>query len=405
MSPQVSRFIDTARWLAAFAVLFTHVESYALVTLADTPAKDRGAAAYVVWFLYGYAHQAVVVFFVVSGFLVGGKVLRAVAGSKFLLRPYLIDRTVRIYVVLLPVLVATALLDLAGRRLFADTGIYRLPIFAGRSGVGDFFANLLNIQDIFVPYFGTNSALWTLSHEYWYYVTFALLAAAFMRSAAPMTRTACAASGLVLLAALSASLSYHLFGFMLWMAGALAAFLGRPLLRSRRLALLAFLGICVGLRLFVRYSALEEWWVGGLADLAVALSFANLLLTLRFDELPVWLFGRWRLHKSMSDFSYSLYAVHMPVVVLLCAASQHWLGFGWQSVPNAPSRWFLATAVLAVAIGSGYAFSRATEAHTQVVRRLFHRLFAARGEVPEKDANPRRAAAASRNAVAVGCSD
>lgn len=46
LSPQVSRFIDVARWIAALAVLFTHVEANSLVRLAEMPADARGPLAY-----------------------------------------------------------------------------------------------------------------------------------------------------------------------------------------------------------------------------------------------------------------------------------------------------------------------------------------------------------------------
>lgn len=367
MSTQVSRFIDVARWIAALAVLFTHVEANVLVTLADIPAGHRGAIAYLAWFFYGFAHQAVVVFFVLSGFLVGGGVLRA-APSKRFLGSYLLDRTARIYVVLLPVLAVTALLDAAGRSLFADTGVYAAAEFAGRSSLADLLANVAGLQDIYFPYFGTNSALWTLAHEYWYYVGFALLVMPWARAYSPAARAAGGAAGVALLILLSASWSYHLFGFGLWLAGAAAARLARPLTHSRRLALLVFLAVAIGLRLFLRYAWLEIWWVGGLADAAVALGFANLLLTLRFDASPVGRFAGAPIHRRLSDFSYSLYALHMPVLVFACAAAQHWLGFGWRSVPDAPGRWALAAVVLCCIVALAYAFSRLTEARTPAVR-------------------------------------
>lgn len=381
MSPQVSRFIDTARWIAAFAVLVTHVNANALVILADIPASARGVIAYGVWFFYGFAHQAVVVFFVLSGFLVGGGVLKSAQAGKRFLGGYLVDRTARIYVVLLPVLALTAILDALGRTYFADTGIYADPLFAGRSGAADLIANALNLQDIFFPYFGTNSALWTLAHEYWYYVTFALLVLPLSRAYSARARWTGFALGAALLVGLSASLSYHLFGFVLWLGGAAAAYVAQPLVRSRRAALIGFLAIAIGIRLFVRYALLEVWWIGGLADAAVALAFANLLLTLRFDHGPAWRFCQSPVHKTMSDFSYSLYALHMPLVIFLCAAAQHFLGFGWRSIPDGAARWALAAAILATATLAAWLFAQMTEAQTPAVRSFCRRLLDGRTPV------------------------
>ncbi|MCC0001755.1 MAG: acyltransferase [Methylobacteriaceae bacterium] len=375
LSPQVSRFIDVARWIAALAVLFTHVEANSLVRLAEMPAGSRGILAYAAWLLYGFAHQAVVVFFVLSGFLVGGGALKAARAGRPFLATYLIDRTTRIYVVLLPVLALTALIDAAGRTLFADTNVYALPEFANRSGALEFWANVFNLQDTFFRYFGTNSALWTLAHEFWYYVAFALLIMPFASAYSPRARACGFAAGLAITVSMSWTLSYHLFGFALWGLGVVAARLSKPLVARRALALALFLAASIGLRLFVRYSLIEIWWIGGIADAVIALLFANLLLTLRFDPKPIWRWCEAPAHRALSDFSYSLYALHMPVVVFLCAAAQHFLGFGFRSAPTSAAHWLVFLTILFTAVGVTWGFSRLTEARTDIVRRFARNLF------------------------------
>lgn len=378
LSPQVSRFIDMARWIAALAVLFTHVEANSLVRLAEMPADARGPLAYLAWLFYGFAHQAVVVFFVLSGFLVGGGALKAARAGRPFLSTYLVDRTTRIYVVLLPVLLLTALLDAAGRALFADTGVYALPEFADHSGAFEFWANVFNLQDTFFRYFGTNSALWTLAHEYWYYVAFALLIMPFAPAYSPRARAAGFIAGVAITVLMSWTLSYHLFGFALWGLGVVAARLAKPLVRRRALAVGAFLAASIGLRLFVRYALIEVWWIGGIADAVIAVLFANLLLTLRFDARPIWRWCEWPAHRALSDFSYSLYAVHMPVVVFLCAAAQHFLGYGFRTAPTTVAHWLAFLATFLVAIAISWAFSRVTEAKTGRVRRYTRGLLESR---------------------------
>ena len=375
---QASLFIDAARWMAAFAVLITHVNANALVILADIPAGQRGLIAYIAWIFYGFAHQAVVVFFVVSGFLVGGGVMSRLSSSEPFLARYLTDRIVRIGVVLLPVLAITFLLDAAGRSLFAGRGIYEAPVFAGHFGMLPLLANIASLQDIFFPTFGTNSALWTLAHEFWYYITFPLLMLPWAQSVARPLRLAGFALGLALLIGMSASLSWHLFGFGLWLCGTAAARLPRALLRSRTLAFVLFLGVAVGIRLFVRYALLENIWIGGLADAAVALAFANLLLTLRFAPGVAWGWTQWRGHHHLSDFSYSLYALHMPLVVFLCASADAVLGFGSHSVPVSAREWALGAALILCVSVVGWAFSRLTEARTPFVRAWVWRLVSAK---------------------------
>ncbi|HMN72407.1 MAG TPA: acyltransferase [Rhodoblastus sp.] len=374
MNQQTSRFVNAARGLAAVAVLFTHVHGAVLVNVVDTPQALRGLLVYIAWFLYGFAHQAVVVFFVLSGFLIGGGVLGQAARGKRFLSRYLVDRTARIYLVLIPALVLTAALDALGRKYFGATGIYDLPIYSDRSGLGVFMANLAGLQDIYAPYFGTDSALWTLSHEYWYYVAFGLFGASLSAGYSPRARRCALFAAVGVTAIMSATLSYHLFGFGLWLLGAAAARLGRPLMRSARNAAWLFVVVAVGLRLGLRYSLIEIWWIGGLADAAVALAFANVLLALRFDASPLWRFSRWSGHAALSDVSYSLYAIHMPVVVFLCAAAQTWFGFGWRSIPAGLPQWVLFVGVLATTMLFARLFWRLFEANTPAVRAAAHRL-------------------------------
>lgn len=377
LNQQTSRFLDVARGMAALAVLIAHAQVHVLVNMSSIPAENRGAFAAIAYVLYGFGHQAVVVFFVLSGFLVGGKVVAEAAGREPFLRRYLIDRTVRIYTVLVPALVLTLLLDHLGRTLFGQTGIYDLPDHNFGSGLGNFAANLLNLQNIFVQPFGTDFPLWSLAHEYWYYVTFGLIMVWFSRAYSAGARWAALCVAIALTAILSSTFSFHLFGFVLWLAGVAAARLPRALMRPMP-ALLLFLAAIVGQRVGVPYAMLKNLLVGGTVDLVVTLTFANLLLALRFDDGPVWGFSGWRIHTYMAQFSFSLYAVHMPIMIFLCAAAQQNLGMGWLSVPTSAAHWGLLVAIIATILVCARLFWSVTEAHAIAVRTLARRLLVPR---------------------------
>ena len=127
----------------------------------------------VLYRLSNYGHSAVMIFFVLSGYLVGGSVLRATAAGRWSWRDYLLARGVRLYVVLVPALVLTALWDKVGLEVVAgspgnsDTAqaIVDQATVAAHSGPVPFPGNLAFLQTIAVPSYGSNVALWSLANE------------------------------------------------------------------------------------------------------------------------------------------------------------------------------------------------------------------------------------------------
>ena len=84
---------------------------------------NLGWAGKTFYFLTGLGHQAVMVFFVLSGFLVGGHVYTAVAEGRWSWPDYLIKRLTRLWIVLLPALVLTAIWDRIGITV-TDSSMY-----------------------------------------------------------------------------------------------------------------------------------------------------------------------------------------------------------------------------------------------------------------------------------------
>ena len=129
------------------------------------------------------------IFFVISGFLVGGKVLDQWQLGTFKYRQYLCDRISRLYAVLVAALILGAVVDMSGASFFQSTGLYNgttkgniavLPEnITQRVNVAGFFGNLAMLQNIKVQTFGSNGPLWSLAHEWWYYLLFPLLLTAW----------------------------------------------------------------------------------------------------------------------------------------------------------------------------------------------------------------------------------
>ena len=158
MNKTVSLYLDLVRFCAAFAVFLSH---FAFTRLTGGSYQ---------WFReINFGSDAVIVFFVLSGF-----VITYVADSREKdLSSYTLSRLSRLYSVVLPALILTFLLDKWGSTLAPV--VYDGWWYAEDRPVLRFFANLFYVNELWFfgikPY--TNSAFWSLGYEFWYYVLFA----------------------------------------------------------------------------------------------------------------------------------------------------------------------------------------------------------------------------------------
>lgn len=377
MTPLLSQFIDLCRWAGALLVLGVHSQN-AFVNLADIMTAPHSIFVYLSWFFvsFGFGHPALVAFFVMSGYLVGGAVISQARGDKPFLQHYLIHRFTRVYIVLAPAILLTAVLDGVGRFWFAGAGVYDSPAFAGRFTPTLAFTTALNLQEIYFPFFGTNGPLWSLACEFWYYVTFPLLLLPVARQYSPLVRAAGFALGVVLVIVLAIPDSWFLTGYGLWALGALASLAPRAIIRSRWISAALYLALLLPIRLLVRGPYLEAFpFLQTASDYASTIVFLNLMLAVRDSPPESWRILHTPLHKQLADFSFSLYCVHLPLLILMRAAAMRWFGAEWGVALATGEHWIAFGVGTVVCIGVGYGFSLLTEAHTTEARRSMRRAF------------------------------
>ncbi len=358
---------DLVRGLAALAVCAMHLRAALLPDAGAVTLSLTGKLAYLAT---GLGREAVMVFFVLSGFFVGGQVLRSRA--DFSPGRYATVRLVRLWVVLVPALGLTFFVDRALAHL--DPGVLAGSYFnawcsgpeAGHyeADLRTLLANLTFNQTIIAPVFGSNGPLWSLANEFWYYVMFpaALLAAGFFparRSAMP--RFVAAA---VLIFALWWVPTEFFRGFTIWLLGAaLAALTQHRLLpdwTQSAAARLASTALAGGALLAARMHRLDDSWFH--PELAVGVTFALWAATwVRCDlRAP----GLRRVALGLSEISYSLYLSHLPVVLLIGIAV-----YGGRELTPSPATWLAYVGWLAATVGFAIAFWAAFERHTPRVRR------------------------------------
>jgi peptidoglycan/LPS O-acetylase OafA/YrhL len=156
MNRTTSIYLDLIRFLAALLVLLFHA-SYARFNGDWLNIFDQ------------YGHEAVLVFFVLSGF-----VIAYISDTKeTTLSIYLTNRLARLYSVVIPALILTLLLDYIGKGL--DPIMYSGVQYQDSEPVYRFLANLLFINELWFESWRafSNGPFWSLSYEFWYYVIFA----------------------------------------------------------------------------------------------------------------------------------------------------------------------------------------------------------------------------------------
>lgn len=148
-------WLDWMRFLAALAVVVCHVRGGHWLDWGRMDGADKTWPGAVFFALTRPNLEPVIVFFLLSGFLVGGRLVERLQDGTFRVWDYALDRFTRIYIPLLPALVVSGVI-----------AWYCGVAISWRELAGNIFA----LQGAFVNSFGKNEPLWSLSYEIWFYV-------------------------------------------------------------------------------------------------------------------------------------------------------------------------------------------------------------------------------------------
>ena len=359
-----SAMISLLRGLAAIEVAAAHLraELYpGLRSVADASIWFKGLA-----FATGFAHQAVLVFFVISGWLVGGSLLNKI-GQRDAFSSFAIDRVTRLWTVLIPTFVLTLLFGLGTGALSANgidysaTNAYSARSFAG---------NLIGLQTVTLPNFGENFALWSLSNEIWYYTMFPLLVL-LLTARGNITRVACGAALAVLVTALPGAIIGY---FAIWLLGVAFSRIRIECGNGARIGWLVLLAAVSGYyRLTGNLDDFDQTTLR--QDLVCSVVMLVFLSSLQFKAAPTSKLLRpmATIGKFFADFSFSLYVLHLPLLALLT----HWsmARFGLHKLsPDVPLHYAIYAAMLVILLGGSYLSYLLFESHTYRIRRLLKNL-------------------------------
>jgi peptidoglycan/LPS O-acetylase OafA/YrhL len=303
LSPAKSNFLNFVRWAAALLVVLGHSDMYL--------QKFGGNLAQ--WDSFGYfgahSHAAVMVFFVLSGYVVAYATGKKFEVQIYNFREYFLDRWSRIYSVLLIAIAFTLLIDIIGRGL---SPIYFKLDFLPQDGWAlRLFMNVFALQGVqgYRVQLGSNPALWSIGYEFCFYLLYGLL---FFRKT--LFRRQWVAP-LIFVAATAAIGWKMVLYFGVWLLGVLAYRLSR----SSALGFLRVSNFVLLLLLVVANHFINFTNIFHLPEISKNIFFAVVIAILLVFDVSTSNFFPTKINTYLADFSYSLYAFHMPVIFFLCS--------------------------------------------------------------------------------------
>lgn len=360
-----SILISLLRGLAAFIVVVAHLRAAmypGLRAIADPPLWFKGLA-----FFSGFAHQAVLVFFVISGWLVGGSLLNKISQPSAIAN-YAIDRVTRLWTVLIPTFLLT-LLFAAATDVVSPAGLDFSP--DNPYSAVNFLGSLVGLQRVLLLDFGGNFPLWSLANETWYYLLFPVLTVA-CTTRKLLVRITCAAALLLLCIQLPTAIVGY---FLIWLLGVLFSRIRIECGNIVRWgwALLTVAGASY-FRLTGELDAFEITTLG--QDVLCSLLYLVLLSSFQFEASPASVLKRpiQRIGSCFAEFSFSLYVLHVPLIGLLHHLSTTQLGLR-QLSPAVPFHAAVYFSMLVTIMVSAYLSYLLFESRTYRIRTATKRFF------------------------------
>jgi peptidoglycan/LPS O-acetylase OafA/YrhL len=366
LTPYASNWLNFLRWFSAFLVIVGHLRS--IIFTKWQYVEDKSFLTEVLYLLTRFGHEAVVVFFVISGLLVGSATYRHIQQGTFNFGDYFVARFFRIYMVLIPALMVGAGLDYLGFHYFNAEDFYNTGntyssafnySISERLNLKCFFANILMLQNHqWFSTFGSNSPLWSLAYEWFYYLLFPIMMLG-IKSKEWVVKGFFGLLSVGLFCFMPTDMRLY---FMIWLVGVCVPFMRLPFLKKTPLWLLAAI-VCTSLLIseivFMQNHVFATDWI-------IAVFLAVFLSKIVHMDRPInGLFQR--TNKILANFSYSVYVLHMPIIVFLAnliTVSNYkllqlqptWIGFNF----------FLG--IITLNLGFCYIFSIFTEQKTDKVK-------------------------------------
>lgn len=340
ITPTLSFTLNFLRFMAALIVVIGHMNMLEFSDLGREVGK--------------YGHSMVILFFVISGYIIGRTTLDQKPDAK----TYLINRASRIYVVALPSLMlcfAAILLipGIEGANVQVTAGAHIALALESIFFLNQSWGGFQNPP--------LNPPFWSLCYEVWYYIIFA----AFYYPSSNKNKfllggLSCLLAGPAILALMPA-----------WLCGLALVHLKAGLIKKPWIVLSsAVIAITLIVELQLDITTKDHlatfvptlWRIGYstrfITDYVLAICFSAILLSVGSLEISISTAVNRGL-VNLAGFSFTLYLFHDPILRILQELS------GWKQVDH-PTHFMVFTFVVALC----WLISRGTEAKTSAFRNM-----------------------------------
>lgn len=357
ISEQLSNKLNIARAIAAILVMLIHLRASLFVPYNQLDSTSLGLINSFLFLITRLGRECVLVFFVLSGFLVGGQLVSEFINEKFAVKKYFVNRLSRMWLVVIPALFLGWLVDY--QTLTMDPTLdfahkLTLPIFIG---------NVFFTQTILVPSFGSNVPLWSLASEFWYYLIFPLFVYITRFNFNFYVKIIVVLS----FTALFSIVAPHIMKlFPIWLLGVAIRFIPKHAIYQRKYTQIILLFT------FFLVAFISNYKESLFGDYVVSMIFSLNLLCWMYRDKSIQQKLINNIFYKLSEFSFSLYAIHYFIIGFIVALLQkngYAIRFKQAEIFNWSFYLFIAIVIMLI----GYVFYLLFEKHTFTLRKLFSR--------------------------------
>lgn len=363
ITPELSVNLDFIRFTAASLVMLGHFRGDYFVKYVDLLPQYKNVINYGLYFLTQLGGEAVVVFFVLSGFLVGGANVSNYQSKTFSFKKNFIDRLSRMWVVLVPTMLFSIVLCTLSYHLTNDAS------FIDSISIDIFLGNLFFLQNILTPVYGLNAPLWSLSNEFWYYILWAIFLLALQKR---NLSTVTIAVFVFIVGILF--LPNILLLFPLWILGVLIRFI--PSFKILKSSVTVIISVFIFLASLAVSSLLRDDKYLMPTSYMVGICFALMLLLLQHSNKSIFPFiiAKPKVWAFLASFSFSLYAFHFVFQKFLYEWLKTYVKIPMRIHDANFSYWMLFVSIILVVYVFAYLFYLISEKQTIRVRRAIYKL-------------------------------